>query len=420
MHILRRLQESSDDSGESLHLLFLDWEKAFDSVPHHKIIETLALFGIPYSFLNIIASLYNQAEFQVQVGPQTSSWAKQKCGIRQGCPLSPYLFVLILDVMFTETRSALPSSFKNKHPRGFPFTDILYADDTLLISKSARHLSTFLHTLEKVAKQYGLTLNRSKTVHIPMNAFDNITFETGEVVSKELETTYLGAKFGVFPDPGLELSNRLQQTLIIWRRLFLFWKYSEVPIRLKIIIYHAIIKTKLLYGLETLVLLPAHKRQPDAFYLRGLRQIMGMKTTFIDRTNTNERVYINAACVLAQKETQTPLLPLSRQWEIRRQKLMAFLNTPQAAQPEIKATFFFPPSFEFQEVRAQDSWRPNSTIWGRRRGRPRGFWVREVIQEIWKKMRRIDPDLPQIDLDSAFHRREIAWHLASSTQPFAL
>ena len=148
MHILRRLQEASDNSGESLHLLFLDWEKAFDSVPHHKIIETLALFGIPYSFLNIIASLYSHAEFQVKVGPQTSLWANQNCGIRQGCPLSPYLFIIILDVIFTETNRALPSSFKSRHPRGFPFTDILYADDTLLISKSARHLSTF-YTLWK-------------------------------------------------------------------------------------------------------------------------------------------------------------------------------------------------------------------------------------------------------------------------------
>ena len=240
------------------------------------------------------------------------------------------------------------------------------------------------------------------------------------MVSKEFETTYLGAKFGAFPDPGLELSNRLQQTLITWRRLFLFWKYSEVPTRLKLIIYHSIIKTKLFYGLETLVLLPAHKQQLDAFYLRGLRQIMGMKTTFIDRTNTNKRVYLNAACILAQKEIQNPLLPLSSQWEIRRQRLLAFLNSPHAAQPEIKATFYFPPSFEFQQVRAQDSWRPNSTIWARRIGRPRGFWVREIIHQIWKNMRRTEPELPNLDLDSASHREEIAWHLASSARPFII
>ena len=108
-----------------------------------------------------------------------------------------------------------------------------------------------------------------------MNAFDNIFFDSGDVVPKELDTTYLGAKFGAFPDPSFEISHRLQSTLITWRRLFHFWKYSEVPKRLKLIIYHAIIKTKLFYGLETLVLLPAHKQQLDAFYLRGLRQIMG-------------------------------------------------------------------------------------------------------------------------------------------------
>ena len=190
--------------------------------------------------------------------------------------------------------------------------------------------------------------------------------------------------------------------------------------RLKLIIYHATIKTKLFYGLETLVLLPAHKKQLDAFYLRGLRQIMRMKTTFTDKTNKNDRVYLNAACILAQKETVTPLPSLSKQWEARRLKLMAFFSSPQAAQPDIKATFFFPPSFEFQEVKAYQSWQPNTTNWRRRVGRPRGSWVRDIVQGIWNRMRYTEPDLPPMDLNLPSHREKVAWQLATSTQPFAI
>ena len=186
------------------------------------------------------------------------------------------------------------------------------------------------------------------------------------------------------------------------------------------IIYHAIIKTKLLYGLETLVLLPSHKKQLDAFYLRGLRQILGMNTTFVDRSNTNYRVYLNAACILNKKETHTPLAPLSKQWETRRQRLLSFLGSSRASQPEIKATFYFPPSYEFQAVQAQNSWMPNITNWHRRVGRPRGLWVREIVEGVWEKMRFSDPTLPSLDLRIEQHRQWISWHLASSVQPFAM
>ena len=147
---------------------------------------------------------------------------------------------------------------------------------------------------------------------------------------------------------------------------------------------------------------------------------MGMSTTFRDRSNKNERVYLNAACILAQKETATPLLPLSEEWEARRLRLMAFLNSAQATQPDIKATFYFPPSFEIREVKAAQSWQPNTTNWHRRVGRPRGSWVREIIQGVWNRMRLTEPDLPAMDLNLPEHRREVAWHLVSSSKTFAL
>ena len=417
IHILRQLQEAADAEKDSLHLLFLDWEKAFDSLPHQKLIESLALFGFSLPYLKVIASIYNAPTFQVRVGPQTSSTHSQQCGIRQGCPLSPYLFTIIMDVLLWETNQRLPPHFKSQTPRGFPFKHLLYADDTLLLSRSAHHLSTLLQTLQSTAKDYGLFLNLKKTVHIPMNSYRTVFFANGEPVPKELDTVYLGSKFTIVPDPRVELEFRLRSAYLTWKKLFIFWRHSQMPPRLKLIIYHAIIKTKLFYGLETLILNKSQQNLLDAFYLRGLRQIMKMPTTFIDHHYTNQRVYANAACLLAGKFTPTPLPPLSQQWEERRIRWLAFLCSTCARQPEIKATFFFPPSFEFQDVSSLTSVAPRRSRLARRVGRPRGSWVQQILINAWKHLQWSDPSLPRLDTNSQEHR-DILHHFLSSRFPF--
>ena len=135
--------------------------------------------------------------------------------------------------------------------------------------------------------------------------------------------------------------------------------------------------------------------------------------SYVDRDNTNGRVYLNAACVLAQEQVSTPLSPLSSQIE-GKQRLLAFLASPRGSQPEIKATFWFPPSYEFRQVSPLDSLRPNISSLVRRVGRPRGRWVRETISEIWSKIRETDPSLPAFDFESEAQRDRLIHDLQTT------
>ncbi len=87
-------------SDKELYLILLDWEKAFDKVKQEKLFEALERMGVAPKLINMIKQLYKNPKYKVEMEGYTSEWHKQHTGTRQGCPLSPYLFLIIMTVMF--------------------------------------------------------------------------------------------------------------------------------------------------------------------------------------------------------------------------------------------------------------------------------------------------------------------------------
>ncbi|CAF1430979.1 unnamed protein product [Didymodactylos carnosus] len=92
---LRRIIEKS---RYGIILNFIDFEKAFDSVPQEALWEILKSYGIPTKIIEIIKSLYEDAESCVKVNEEANTaWFKIKTGVTQGCILSPLLFIIAID-----------------------------------------------------------------------------------------------------------------------------------------------------------------------------------------------------------------------------------------------------------------------------------------------------------------------------------
>ena len=95
----RMVDAAHQDRDDGLVLLLLDWAKAFDRVKRQSMMSALKRFGIPGVMVQVIDSIYTDRRFLIQDHAGQSGAHPQATGIAQGCPLWPYLFIIVQSVL---------------------------------------------------------------------------------------------------------------------------------------------------------------------------------------------------------------------------------------------------------------------------------------------------------------------------------
>ena len=86
-------------------IISIDAEKAFDKIQHPFMKKTLQKAGIEETYLNIIKAIYDKATANIILNGEKLKAFPLKSGTRQGCPLSPLLFNIVLEVLATAIRA---------------------------------------------------------------------------------------------------------------------------------------------------------------------------------------------------------------------------------------------------------------------------------------------------------------------------
>ena len=134
-------------------IISIDAEKTFDKIQHPFMIKTLQIMGIEGTYLNIVKIIYDKPTANIILNGENLKAFPLRSGTRQGCPLSPLLCKIVLEVPVTAIR-------EDKEMKGIPVGKeeiklSLFADDMILYIEnpkdSIRKLVELISEFSKVA-----------------------------------------------------------------------------------------------------------------------------------------------------------------------------------------------------------------------------------------------------------------------------
>ncbi|MCP4269647.1 MAG: hypothetical protein GY777_29425, partial [Candidatus Brocadiaceae bacterium] len=191
---------SLHDATKTLDIIYLDFQKAFDKVPHNKLIHKIRAIGITGNTLNWISNWLHNRQQRVVINGIASEWADVTSGVPQGSVLGPVLFTIYINDIDTGI-----NNFISK-----------FADDTKIgntvISESDRQ--RLQQDLDKISEwsttwQMPFNINKCQVLHIGKN---NNKFEYN-MSNNKLKTTTNVKDLGVTVSHNLKFSQQVTESV---------------------------------------------------------------------------------------------------------------------------------------------------------------------------------------------------------------
>ena len=273
---LRIIIEQSIEWQSPLYATFVDFTEAFDSIDRSVIWNLMHHYGFPSKFIAIIQQLYKSSSCQVIHNGKLTDPFKVETGVRQGCLLSPIIFLLVVDWIMRRSTE--------KKKTGIQWTltsqleDLDFADDVCLLSHRHQDAQQKLTTLAEEAGKTGLAINTKKTVLVRLNQKQVAPIKlTNEEISESDEFVYLGSVISKDGGADLDIKSRINKARFAFNSLKPIWKSSALSIHNKIRIFNTNVKSVLLYGSETWRTTKITSDKLQTFVNKCLRRILNIR-----------------------------------------------------------------------------------------------------------------------------------------------
>ena len=179
---LRILVEQTIDWSSLLYLLFVDFEKAFDSADREAMWRILRHYGIPDKIINMLKVQYQGFTCQVLHGGTMTAPIEVKTDVRQGCILSPLLFLVVLDWVsknaYEGKRLGLQWTLTQR------IEDLDYADDLCLLTYRLVDMKEKGERLQETGEQVGFKIDIQMRIGVRQQESLELHGEAVERVSR--------------------------------------------------------------------------------------------------------------------------------------------------------------------------------------------------------------------------------------------
>ncbi|RVW33526.1 Vesicle-associated membrane protein 727 [Vitis vinifera] len=218
---------------ESGVLCKLDLKKAYDWINWDFLLSVMQRMGFGEKWIGWIRWCISTASFSVLVNGSPTGFFRSSRGLRQGDPLSPYLFVLGMEALSSLINRAVRGGFLSgcriggREGVGIQVTHLLFADDTLVFCDDSQEQLAFLSWLLMwFEATSGLRINLNKSEILLVGCVVNAELLEAELGCKvgSLPSTYLGLPLGALHKSvkvwdGVE--ERMRKKLALWKRQFI-------------------------------------------------------------------------------------------------------------------------------------------------------------------------------------------------------
>ncbi|CAL7932961.1 unnamed protein product [Xylocopa violacea] len=185
-----------------LYMASMDIAKAFDSVSHKTIRDTLSIIGSPSPMTDYIMDTYNRCHTTLTFDNWESEAIKPTCGVKQGDPLSPIIFNMIMNRLLKRLPPEVGVDIGNVR-----FNALMFADDIIFLATTPNGLQLTVDIASEFLAQCGLFINASKSFTV---ALRNVPHVKKSVVDGKTQFKCRGHKL-----PSLRREDE--------------WKYLGVP-----------------------------------------------------------------------------------------------------------------------------------------------------------------------------------------------